>query len=96
MAVLQGKGPSLTRKQAEVLCELCRPRAGNPEAPCATVKDIAARMFVGKAAVKAHLSALYVMFDVPEAGKQRRRCSRGRHGPGGSSGRRTPTPTIAT
>jgi hypothetical protein len=72
MAVLQGNEPNLTRKQAEVLRELCRPQAQDPQAPCATVKDMAARMFVGDAAVKAHLSALYLLFDVPEAGKQRR------------------------
>jgi hypothetical protein len=66
------KPPELTRKQSEVLRELCRPQARDPRAPCSTVKDIAARMYVGEAAVKAHLSALYVEFDVPEAGQQRR------------------------
>jgi hypothetical protein len=64
--------PELSRKQAEVLVELCRPQAHDPHAPCATTKEIAARMFVGDAAVKAHLSALYVVFDVPEAGQRRR------------------------
>ena len=29
-------------------------------------------MFVGEAAVKAHLSALYLKFDIPEVGQQRR------------------------
>ena len=29
-------------------------------------------MFVGEAAVKAHLSALYLKFDIPEIGQQRR------------------------
>jgi FHA domain len=66
------KPPELTRKQSEVLRELCRPQARDPRSPCATVKDIAARMYVGEAAVKAHLSALYLEFDVPEAGQQRR------------------------
>lgn len=66
------KPPTVTRKQREVLHELCRPQARDPRSPCATTKDIAARMFVGEAAVKAHLSALYLAFDVPEAGQQRR------------------------
>jgi predicted component of type VI protein secretion system len=66
------KPPDLSRKQSEVLRELCRPQARDPRSPCATTKDIAARMFVGEAAVKAHLSALYVKFDIPEAGQQRR------------------------
>jgi pSer/pThr/pTyr-binding forkhead associated (FHA) protein len=66
------KPPDLSRKQSEVLRELCRPQARDPRSPCATTKDIAARMFVGEAAVKAHLSALYLKFDIPEAGQQRR------------------------
>jgi len=66
------KPPELTRKQSEVLRELCRPQARDPRSPCATVKDIAARMYVGEAAVKAHFSTLYVVFDIPEAGQQRR------------------------
>ena len=66
------KPPELTRKQTEVLRELCLPQAHDPRSPCATTKDIAARMFVGEAAVKAHLSSLYIVFDVPEAGQQRR------------------------
>jgi len=66
------KPPDLSRKQSEVLRELCRPQARDPRSPCATTKDIAGRMFVGEAAVKAHLSALYVKFEIPEAGQQRR------------------------
>jgi DNA-binding CsgD family transcriptional regulator len=66
------KPPDLTRKQREVLHELCRPQARDPRTPCATTKDIAARMFVGEAAVKAHLSPLYLKFDIPEAGQNRR------------------------
>jgi predicted component of type VI protein secretion system len=66
------KAPDLTRKQREVLRELCRPQAHDPRSPCATTKDIAVRMFVGEAAVKAHLSPLYVKFDIPEAGQNRR------------------------
>jgi pSer/pThr/pTyr-binding forkhead associated (FHA) protein len=66
------KPPTLTVKQREVLRELCRPQAKDNRAPCSTTKEIASRMFVGEAAVKAHLSSLYVKFDVPEEGQQRR------------------------
>ena len=66
------KAPALTVKQREVLRELCRPQAKDNRAPCSTTKEIAGRMFVGEAAVKAHLSSLYVKFDVPEEGQQRR------------------------
>jgi len=66
------KPPELSPKQREVLHELCRPQARDPRSPCGTTKDIAARMFVGEAAVKAHLSALYLKFEVPEAGQNRR------------------------
>jgi pSer/pThr/pTyr-binding forkhead associated (FHA) protein len=66
------KAPTLTVKQREVLRELCRPQAKDGRAPCSTTKDIASRMFVGEAAVKAHLISLYEKFDVPEVGQQRR------------------------
>jgi pSer/pThr/pTyr-binding forkhead associated (FHA) protein len=66
------KAPDLSPKQREVLRELCRPQVKDPRSPCSTTKDIAARMFVGEAAVKAHLSSLYVKFDIPEVGQQRR------------------------
>jgi pSer/pThr/pTyr-binding forkhead associated (FHA) protein len=66
------KSPELTRKQVEVLRHLCRPQAIDSRAPCATTKEIAAQMFVGEAAVKAHLAALYEKFETPESGQQRR------------------------
>ena len=66
------KAPTVTVKQREVLRELCRPQAKDNRAPCSTTKEIASRMFVGEAAVKAHLSSLYVKFDIPEEGQQRR------------------------
>jgi pSer/pThr/pTyr-binding forkhead associated (FHA) protein len=69
---VSAKPPELSRKQTEVLRELCRPQARDPRSPCATTKGIAGRMFVGEAAVKAHLSALYLKFDIPEIGQQRR------------------------
>ena len=65
------KAPTLTVKQREVLRELCRPQVKDNRAPCSTTKEIAGRMFVGEAAVKAHLSSLYVKFDIPEEGQQR-------------------------
>ena len=52
---VSAKPPELSRKQTEVLRELCRPQAHDPRSPCATTKEIAGRMFVGEATVKAHL-----------------------------------------
>ena len=66
------KKPELTRKQVEVLRHLCRPQAKDQRAPCSTTKEMAAQMYVGEAAVKAHLATLYEKFEVPEAGQQRR------------------------
>jgi pSer/pThr/pTyr-binding forkhead associated (FHA) protein len=66
------KKPDLTRKQVEVLRHLCRPQAIDTRAPCSTTKEIAGRMYVGEAAVKAHLATLYEKFEIPEAGQQRR------------------------
>ena len=37
-----------------------------------TTKEMAAQMYVGEAAVKAHLATLYEKFEIPEAGQQRR------------------------
>jgi hypothetical protein len=66
------KPPNLTVKQRQVLIELTRPQAKDPLEPCASVKEIAEKMFVGEAAVKAHLAVLYEKFDVPELGAKRR------------------------
>ncbi len=66
------KPPNLTVKQRQVLIELSRPQAKDPLEPCATVKEIAEKMFVGEAAIKAHLAALYDKFDIPELGAKRR------------------------
>ena len=57
---------------ARCSASLPSPGQGQPRSPCSTTKDIASRMFVGEAAVKAHLSSLYVKFDIPEEGQQRR------------------------
>jgi len=66
--------PRLTPKEREVLIELCLPvlSGGAFRAP-ATVREIAERMFVGEAAVKAHLGRLYDKFRIDVDGRDRRR-----------------------
>jgi len=66
--------PRRTPKEHEVLVELCRPvlSGGAFRAP-ATVRDIAKRMFVGEAAVKAHLGRLYEKFNIDADVPDRRR-----------------------
>jgi hypothetical protein len=66
--------PRLTPKEREVLIELCKPvlSGGAFRAP-ATVHEIADRMFVGEAAVKAHLARLYDKFGIYVDGRDRRR-----------------------
>lgn len=66
------KPPQVTVKQRQVLLELCRPQARDSLEPCATVKEIAEKMYVGEAAIKAHLAALYDKFDIPESGAKRK------------------------
>ena len=63
-------------KERETLVELCRPLFANTSnafrAP-ASVLEIAERMFVGRAAVQAHLGRLYDKFGIyDEAGDRRR------------------------
>ena len=67
--------PKVTDKEKEVLIELCRPLLSGDGAFRAPtpVKDIAKRMYVTEAAVKAHLSRLYDKFEVYEHGPDRRR-----------------------
>lgn len=66
--------PSLTRREHEVLVELCRPIAeaeaafGRP----ATVAEIAARLYIGQATVKFHLENLFTKFGLLETGHERR------------------------
>jgi hypothetical protein len=66
--------PRLTPKEHEVLVELCKPvlSGGAFRAP-ATVREIADRMFVGEAAVKAHLGRLFEKFGIYGEGRDRRR-----------------------
>lgn len=67
--------PKLTPKEKQVLKELGRPLllSHGPFPRPATVKEIAERMYVGEAAVKAHLARLYDKFEVYEQGADRRR-----------------------
>jgi pSer/pThr/pTyr-binding forkhead associated (FHA) protein len=56
---------NLTRMERRVLIELCRPLLShNLFQPPASVREIAARLFVGKNAVQAHLSNLYDKFEI--------------------------------
>jgi len=66
--------PRLTPKEHEVLVILCRPvlSGGAFRAP-ATVREIAEQMFVGEAAVKAHLGRLFDKFGIYGEGRDRRR-----------------------
>jgi DNA-binding CsgD family transcriptional regulator len=66
--------PRLTPKERQVLVELCRPvLAGGAFPAPASVRQIADRMFVGEAAVKAHLGRLYEKFGIDGDGRDRRR-----------------------
>jgi len=57
-----------------VLIELCRPLVShNTFQPPASVREVAARLFIGKNAVQAHLSNLYVKFAIHEAPGENRR-----------------------
>jgi pSer/pThr/pTyr-binding forkhead associated (FHA) protein len=61
--------PKLTPKEKETLVELCRPlfsRSGNAFTAPATVREMADRLFVGEAAVKAHLGRMYDKFGIHE------------------------------
>ncbi|HTL36044.1 MAG TPA: hypothetical protein VL326_23095 [Kofleriaceae bacterium] len=63
----------LTRREREVLVELCRPllEQANFHEPAAT-RDIAKKLFVSEAAVKQHLLRMYDKLEVPEDGGNRR------------------------
>jgi hypothetical protein len=64
--------PLLTPKEQEVLVELCRPYfEGAVFAEPPSVREIADAMYVGEAAVKAHLEHLYEKFRI-DAGPRRR------------------------
>src|SRR5690349_18345672 len=62
----------LTRREREVLVELCRPllEQANFHEPAAT-RDIAKALFVTEAAVKQHLLRMYEKLDLPDDGNRR-------------------------
>jgi DNA-binding CsgD family transcriptional regulator len=72
---IQGAAPpTVTRREHEVLVELCRPLIdksvafGRPS----TVAEIADRLFIGQATVKFHLDNLFDKFGLVEPGEGRR------------------------
>jgi FHA domain len=67
--------PKLTAKEQETLLELCRPLFANTSTPFrapASVLEIGERMYVGRAAVQAHLSRLFDKFGIYEEGRDRK------------------------
>src|SRR5450755_491570 len=65
----------LTRREREVVIELCRPSVANTGLAFtepATVREIGERLFVSEAAVKQHLLRLYDKFEIPDGIDQRR------------------------
>jgi ATP/maltotriose-dependent transcriptional regulator MalT len=79
MMALVGEGarrpPELTRREREVVIELCRPSVadtGLAFTEPATVREIAEKLFVSEAAVKQHLLRLYDKFEIPDGIDQRR------------------------
>ena len=66
--------PKLTVREREVLVELCRPiLTTNAFKDAASTKEIAERLFIGDAAVKAHIGRLCDKFGVYSEPRQRRR-----------------------
>jgi pSer/pThr/pTyr-binding forkhead associated (FHA) protein len=62
----------LTRMERRTLIELCRPLLShNAFQPPASVREIAARLFVGKNAVQAHLTSLYDKFGIHQDANRR-------------------------
>lgn len=65
--------PELTRREHEVLVELCRPvMLGQTFTEPASVRDIAERLVVTETAVKQHLTHLYDKFAVYEESEPKR------------------------
>jgi hypothetical protein len=65
--------PPLTQREHDVLLALCRPLlTGDVFTEPASIRAIAADLVVSEAAVKQHLSRLYVKFDVGAHGERRR------------------------
>jgi DNA-binding CsgD family transcriptional regulator len=67
------EAPPLTQRERDVLVALCRPLlTGDAFTEPASIRAIAAELVVSEAAVKQHLSRLYVKFDVG-ANEERKR-----------------------
>ena len=65
--------PRLTQRERDVLVALCRPLlTGDAFTEPASIRAVAAELVVSEAAVKQHLSRLYVKFDVDVDGERRR------------------------
>ena len=65
--------PPLTPRERDVLLALCRPLlTGDAFTEPASIRAIAAELVVSEAAVKQHLSRLYVKFDVGADGERKR------------------------
>lgn len=65
--------PELTRRELDVVRELCRPIVRSDSfAQPATIKEMAKALVVSDAAIKFHLSNLYDKFDIHETGLSRR------------------------
>ena len=69
-----GAPPVLTRREHEVLVELCRPLVDRTAAFArpSSVAEIAARLYIGQATVKFHLDNLFDKFGLVEPGEGRR------------------------
>lgn len=74
-ATAQGEAPpTLTRREHEVLVELCRPLGDRTAAfpRPSSVAEIAGRLFIGQATVKFHLDNLFDKFGLVQPGEGRR------------------------
>ena len=68
------EAPTLTPRERDVLLALCRPLlTGDAFTEPASIRAIAADLVVSEAAVKQHLSRLYVKFDVGADSRRARR-----------------------
>jgi pSer/pThr/pTyr-binding forkhead associated (FHA) protein len=67
------QAPALTQRERDVLLALCRPLlTGDAFTEPSSTRAIAAELVVSEAAVKQHLSRLYVKFDVSTQDERRR------------------------
>jgi len=66
--------PVLTRRERDVLVSLCQPLlSGDPFTEPASIREIAAALFVSDAAVKQHLANLFDKFRIVEGDRRRLR-----------------------